>query len=63
LTIGILPDATFFGDDRARSLEDKATYVKWCLGAFVVYRSVSLLAVAVILANHLSRLPMQFAGN
>jgi hypothetical protein len=46
-----------------RSPEDRATYVKWCCGAFVTYGSIGIIAAALILAAHFSRLPIQFAGN
>jgi hypothetical protein len=45
-----------------RSPEDKATYAKWRRGMFIFYGSIGLVAVAVVLAAHFSRVALQVAG-
>jgi hypothetical protein len=46
-----------------RSPEDGVTYTKWLRATIAFYASIGFVAVAVILAGHFTRLPIQLAEN
>jgi hypothetical protein len=46
-----------------RSPEDGVTYTKWLRATIAFYASIGFGAVAVILAGHFTRLPIQLAEN